>query len=150
MSLSSAELSDTKHFLFLIDFNIQFKATKFFSAADLAVDDISFPGCALAAKRPCTSGEYQCTRGSCVKPNQVRTGFDQVCFTRSLTLFRALENIHQTYRNEIEGYCLNTRKSASKFVSAPSFSKIGPSGSESSIRYLYCTLKPFTPKSDQL
>ena len=37
----------------------------------MAVDDITFPGCALAPIRACISGEYRCTRGSCVKPNQV-------------------------------------------------------------------------------
>ena len=37
----------------------------------MAVDDITFPGCALPPIRACSSGEYRCTRGSCVSPNQV-------------------------------------------------------------------------------
>ena len=57
-------------FVFL-GFNLHFEASKFFSAADMAVDDITFPGCALPPIRACSSGEYRCTRGSCVSPNQV-------------------------------------------------------------------------------
>ena len=37
----------------------------------MAVDDITFPGCALPPIRVCSSGEYRCSRGSCVSPNQV-------------------------------------------------------------------------------
>ena len=55
----------------IVDFSLQFTASKFIQAADMAVDDITFPGCALAPIRACISGEYRCTRGSCVKPNQV-------------------------------------------------------------------------------
>ena len=61
----------TSVYYLLLDFSLQFVASKFLQAADMAVDDITFPGCALAPIRPCISGEYSCTRGSCVKPNQV-------------------------------------------------------------------------------
>ncbi|EDO47788.1 predicted protein [Nematostella vectensis] len=52
-------------------FQLYFEASKFFSASDMAIDDISFPSCALPPVRACQTGEYRCTRGSCVLPNQV-------------------------------------------------------------------------------
>ena len=64
------------HFGFLfLGFSLEFVGSKFISAADMAVDDVSFPGCALPPIRSCASGEYRCTRGSCVKPNQVPPNF---------------------------------------------------------------------------
>ena len=60
-------------------FQVAFEASKYFYSADMAVDDITFPGCALAPIRPCQLGEFSCARGSCVLPSQV--GLVTVSFT---------------------------------------------------------------------
>ncbi|XP_064410804.1 MAM and LDL-receptor class A domain-containing protein 1 [Latimeria chalumnae] len=47
------------------------------TGGDIAVDDLDMINCNLSATRPCTGNEFQCTRGSCVPPDNVCDFTDQ-------------------------------------------------------------------------